>query len=90
LIVVGDPAEPQPIEASRSEITDDYAPVGAHRFSVASTEGYRAGSKILVFRPSTAEWIASIGMDQIPEKFSILETSRWVKDGDVPGFYYVR
>jgi hypothetical protein len=48
-------------------IIDKVVPVGAQSFRVASTAGLAAGTKIDVFRPSSAAWIAELGMDQMPE-----------------------
>ena len=50
----------------RCVITDDYVPVGAHRFHLDSVGGLKVGDEIVVKRPSTAVWIHDIGMDRIP------------------------
>ncbi len=46
-------------------ITDEYIPVGANTFNVATTGSLNKGDHILVSRPATAEWIHEIGMDSI-------------------------
>lgn len=56
------------IGGTRRAVTDEYVPVGARRFHVASTSGYEVGDAIIVHRPSTAEWISEIGMDEIPPR----------------------
>ena len=38
-------------------ITDDYVPVNAVSFTIASSQGLKVGDKINVHRPSTKEWI---------------------------------
>lgn len=42
-------------------ITTSYIPVNEKTFSIASTVKIKAGDRIKIFRPSTKEWIASIG-----------------------------
>ena len=54
-------------QGSEISIIDKVVPVGAQSFRVASTAGLAVGSKIDVFRPSSAAWIAELGMDQMPE-----------------------
>ncbi|QKJ28518.1 pectate lyase [Mucilaginibacter mali] len=44
------------------KITDAYVPVNAFTFHVASAGNLKAGDKILVHRPSTAAWIAALGV----------------------------
>ncbi len=44
------------------KITDDYVPVGAISFRLLDATGLKIGDKIFVTRPSTQEWISSLGM----------------------------
>jgi hypothetical protein len=44
-------------------VADRYVPVGARSFRVKNVEGLRAGATVLVEHPSTAAWIAALGMD---------------------------
>ena len=53
------------IENTRQEIVDDYVPVGAKTFAIADASNFAVGDDIIVHRPSTAKWIATIGMDRI-------------------------
>lgn len=53
---------------SRVKITDEYVPVGAKSFNVASAQNFKAGDKIIVFRPGTDAWIKDLKMDQIEER----------------------
>jgi hypothetical protein len=46
-------------------ILDKTVPAGANSFRVNSTAGLNVGDSILLTRPSTAEWIHDIGMDQL-------------------------
>ena len=48
-------------EASSTDIISDYVPVNATTFEVASGTGLQKGDKVMVFRPCTNEWIASLG-----------------------------
>jgi hypothetical protein len=90
-ILHGYPTDPiKLIPESRQAIVDAYVPVGSHSFEVASTSGYESGDRIVVHRPSTADWIQSIGCDQLEPKWSEIRNVRWEKNGDAPGFYYQR
>jgi len=75
---------------SKQPITDDYVPIGAHSFSVKSASGYQPGDRIVVFRPSTSEWIHAIGCDQLAPRLGKPCRVRWVKEGELAGFYYER
>ncbi len=44
-------------------ITSDYVPVNARTLQVSSTGGLQAGDRVMVYRPSEKEWIASVGCD---------------------------
>ena len=56
---------PREVNGTRQAIVDDYVPVGARAFEVADASGFEIGDQVIVHRPSTAEWIAAIGMDRI-------------------------
>jgi hypothetical protein len=45
------------------QIVDDVVPVGGNKVQLASTEGLAVGEKVIVTRPSTVEWIKSVGGD---------------------------
>ncbi len=53
---------------TRSEILDRYVPVGARRFRVAHPGRFAAGDTIVVRRTADAEWVRTLGMDQIPDR----------------------
>ena len=76
LIVGGDTAAPQ-VVAAQHNIIDKYVPVGATSFLVDSTTGFNVGDDITVFRPSTAEWIAELGTDEIPPRTDGGEIVQW-------------
>jgi hypothetical protein len=75
---------------SKQEIVDAFVPIGSHSFEVESAASYRPGDRIVVHRPSTADWIHFIGCDQLESKWSEIRNTRWVREGDSAGFYYQR
>lgn len=75
---------------SRQAIVDAYVPVGSYSFEVISASNYKPGDQIVVYRPSTQEWIRSIGCDTLAARWAGIRDIRWVKDGEAPGFYYQR
>jgi hypothetical protein len=56
------------IEGTRTKITDSYVPVGTKSFAVTSTQGFKIGDRIIVYRPGTQQWIHNLKMDQIEER----------------------
>lgn len=46
-------------------ITNNYVPVGARSFNVDSTNGLAVGNRVMITRPSSANWIHDIGMDLV-------------------------
>lgn len=63
LIVVGARGvAPDPAVVAEIQIVAD-TPVGASRLSLATTQGLSPGDAVVIRRPSTAEWIAALGMD---------------------------
>ena len=78
------------IESSKQAIVDDFVPIGSHSFEVVSALDYKPGDKIVVYRPSTPEWISSIGCDKLEARWAGINNIRWIKDGVAPGFYYQR
>jgi hypothetical protein len=44
------------------EITDSYVPVGSSVFHLNTTEGLVVGQQVNIIRPSTKEWIDTLGM----------------------------
>ena len=46
-------------------VTDKYVPVGARSFRLDRVGGLEAGERIVVHRPSTANWLESLGMDDL-------------------------
>lgn len=56
------------IQGSRVSITDEYVAVGARSFTVASTNGFKKGDRIIVYRPGTDNWVSDLKMDQIDNR----------------------
>ncbi|UCE06375.1 MAG: hypothetical protein JSW07_22860 [bacterium] len=65
LINIGGELKITEAEGSRRRIADSYVPWGTLTFSLESTEGFSVGDQIIIYRPSTTEWIHEIKMDRI-------------------------
>ena len=65
LINVSGPTAIAPLEDTKQLITDNYVPVGACSFNVASAKAFKAGDRILVRRVGNQDWIKEIGEDSI-------------------------
>lgn len=63
LIQIAGKADRSIVSRAPYAIADRYVPVGAHSFRLTSAEGLRVGDTILIEHPSTAAWIAALGMD---------------------------
>ena len=63
LVNIAGEAGTKPQEATKQLITDNYVPVGAVSFTVASAKGYKKGDNILVRRMGNMDWIKEIGQD---------------------------
>ncbi len=50
-------------EDTRQAVADDYVPVGARSFKVASARGFKAGETVIVRRIGNQEWIDAVGMN---------------------------
>ncbi|TKC10919.1 pectate lyase [Pedobacter polaris] len=48
------------LEEAAVQITDEYVPVNAMKFSVGNAANFRVGEQILIHRPSTKEWIETL------------------------------
>jgi len=49
--------------SKRFRVVDDYVAVGSKTLRLNSTEGLAVGDQVFVIRPSTADWIQTLGMD---------------------------
>ncbi|HEY2881233.1 MAG TPA: DUF6298 domain-containing protein, partial [Pirellulales bacterium] len=64
LIKIIGKADQAATDQTRRTVTE-YAPVNATKLKLSRVDGLKVGDTIIVERPSTSEWIKSIGMDQI-------------------------
>lgn len=46
-------------------ITSPYVPAGARSFEVDNVSTFAVGDAVMIYRPSTAAWITTLGMDQL-------------------------
>jgi hypothetical protein len=51
------------------QVVDDYVPVGSYRLRLDREDILRVGDDVVVTRPSTAEWIAALGMGRFPDGY---------------------
>jgi len=68
LIDISGNGNPTEVPGTRTKITDEYVPVGAKFFTVASSKNFKVGDKIIVYRPGTEQWVHDLKMDQIEER----------------------
>jgi hypothetical protein len=71
LIVIGGASAPTTRDDTRQAVSDDYVPVGARSFKVASAQGFRPGDTVIVRRIGNQDWIDAVGMNG-PD-----QASRW-------------
>lgn len=64
-------------QINRRAITDDFVPLGARTFRVASVTGIKPGFVLNVERLSNKEWISEIGMDRIPPRAKGEDAGNW-------------
>lgn len=65
LISVGGSGSRSTVANTTHDLTQKLVPAGARTFEVDDTTGLAVGHTVIVKRPSTAEWIADIDMDQL-------------------------
>ena len=73
----GTSGSPAAVAGSTRNLIDKYVPVGATSFRIDSTAGFAVGDEVIVYRPSTAEWITAIGMDIIPPRSDGNPITQW-------------
>ncbi len=67
LFTAGSGSRMSEVPGTRVAITDAYVPAGRNVVGVADGAGFAVGDRVVVERGSNADWIASIGMDSIPD-----------------------
>ncbi|MCE5325213.1 MAG: hypothetical protein LLG01_02240 [Planctomycetaceae bacterium] len=65
LIAVGGSGKAEEVKGTRHAIVDDYVSVGAHSFSLDSTQGLAVGDEVIVARHGNQEWIHTLGADKL-------------------------
>jgi hypothetical protein len=63
LVMVGGASGVALKEESKQIVVDDYVPVGARRFRVASARSFRPGDTVIVRRIGNQDWIDAVGMN---------------------------
>src|SRR5688500_11849762 len=63
LVLIGGASGVTTRDDTRQLVTDDYVPVGARSFRVASAAGFRRGDTVVVRRIGNQEWIDAVGMN---------------------------
>ena len=65
LIVVSGQGERQEIPGTRKSVKESYVPVGSHRLHLGENHGFAPKDLVVVYRPSTQNWIEDLHMDQL-------------------------
>lgn len=78
LIVVAGQARIKEVAGSRQKIVGDKVPWGIRHLELVSAKEFSVGDSVMVFRPSTANWISDIGMDRIAGRAGI---KQWTAGG---------
>lgn len=76
LISINGSGELIEIRGTRQKIKEKYVPLGSISFTVTKAKKYKAGDRIVVFRPGTQKWISDLKMDQIDKRDS--NTRQWI------------
>ncbi|MEM7576237.1 MAG: hypothetical protein AAF328_02075 [Planctomycetota bacterium] len=77
VIIVEGSGSASRIGSSEQSVLDTTVPVGATSFRVTNASSFAVGDRVIVHRPSTAEWISDIGMDQIPPRSDGGSITQW-------------
>jgi hypothetical protein len=68
------------IEGEPAVIEDDYVPAGTNVLRVRTAAAFRAGDRVLIQRPVTADWVHFMGMDTLVRDG---KPQTWIKPGSV-------
>jgi hypothetical protein len=63
LVLVGGASGVTTKNETKQTVTDDYVPVGARSFKLASVAGFRPGDTVVVRRIGNQDWINAVGMN---------------------------
>ena len=61
----GDPATDAPVQ-----VTDETVPAGGRSFTLETLGPLKTGDRVVIVRPSTAEWIAALHMSGLPGSYA--------------------
>ncbi len=70
LVMVGGAAGWTEREDTKQTVVDEYVPVGARSFRVASASGFKPGDTVIVRRIGNQDWINEVGMNQENPRYS--------------------
>jgi hypothetical protein len=65
LLAVSGSGNIREIPGSRTAIKDEYVPAGTHSFTVANSNLFKKGDRIIVYQPTNDAWISDLKMNQI-------------------------
>lgn len=78
LIQVSGSGSRSEVPGSRVAVTDEFVPEGAFSFNVSDGSKFKAGDRVILYKPSTDLWITDLRMDRIVERPG---TKQWTADG---------
>ncbi|HEY0040672.1 MAG TPA: DUF6298 domain-containing protein, partial [Flavisolibacter sp.] len=81
LILAG--ADAVPVTDDSITVIDDIVLAGAYQLTLQHTSGLKIGDRITITRPSTKEWIQSVGMDTAKGAFANLRIHWWPRSRDL-------
>lgn len=59
------------------DIKDEYVPAGQFWVRSDKAKEFKVGDNVVIYRPSTQEWITDLKMDQIPQRADGLPITQW-------------
>ncbi|AHF89841.1 hypothetical protein OPIT5_05945 [Opitutaceae bacterium TAV5] len=65
------------VPGSRRRVAEDYVPASSRTLALERVDDLKAGDRVVVLRPGTAAWIASIGMDRIVARSPEYKMRQW-------------
>ncbi|MDR1283700.1 MAG: hypothetical protein LBK99_23210 [Opitutaceae bacterium] len=65
------------VSGSRRRVTEGYVPASSRTLALERVDDLKPGDRVVVLRPGTAAWIASIGMDRIVARSPEHKISQW-------------
>lgn len=81
VIEVAGQGRAEPVDATRRRVADPRVPAGSRSFSLENASEFRPGDRVIVHRPSTAEWLAELRMDRLSKDYAKPGTRDWQPGG---------